>query len=61
MFTYAHVKWFYGQSERAYYLNYFIMIFVNSLTCSNIISVFVVLVFPGLVMELVPSADLVTH
>ena len=22
---YAHVKWFYGQSERAYYLNYFIM------------------------------------
>ena len=24
MFTCAHVKWFYGQSERAYYLNYFI-------------------------------------
>ena len=24
MFTYAHVKCFYGQSERAYYLNYFI-------------------------------------
>ena len=24
MFTYARVKWFYGQSERAYYLNYFI-------------------------------------
>ena len=23
-FTCAHVKWFYGQSERAYYLNYFI-------------------------------------
>ena len=22
---YAHVKWFYGQSERAYYLNYFII------------------------------------
>ena len=22
--TYAHVKWFYGQSERADYLNYFI-------------------------------------
>ena len=21
----AHVKWFYGQSERAYYLNYFII------------------------------------
>ena len=26
MFTYTHVKWFYGQSERAYYLNYFIKI-----------------------------------
>ena len=25
MFTYAYVKWFYGQSERAYYLNYFVM------------------------------------
>ena len=25
LFAYAHVKWFYGQSERAYYLNYFIM------------------------------------
>ena len=24
VFTYAHVKWFYGQLERAYYLNYFI-------------------------------------
>ena len=24
VFTYAHVKWFYGQSERTYYLNYFI-------------------------------------
>ena len=24
VFTYAHVKWFYDQSERAYYLNYFI-------------------------------------
>ena len=24
VFTYAHVKWFHGQSERAYYLNYFI-------------------------------------
>ena len=23
-FTDAYVKWFYGQSERAYYLNYFI-------------------------------------
>ena len=25
VFTYAHVKWFYGQSEHVYYLNYFIM------------------------------------
>ena len=25
VFTYAHVKWFYGQSERTYYLKYFIM------------------------------------
>ena len=25
VFTYAYVKWFYGQSERAYYLNYFII------------------------------------
>ena len=25
VFTYAHVKWFYGQSKRAYYLNYFII------------------------------------
>ena len=24
MFTYSHVKWFYGQSEHVYYLNYFI-------------------------------------
>ena len=24
VFTYAHVKWLYGQSEHAYYLNYFI-------------------------------------
>ena len=27
VFTYAHVKWFYSQSERAYYLNYFIIPF----------------------------------
>ena len=33
----------------------------SSVTRSNTIPVFVVLVFPGLVMELVPSADLVTH
>ena len=29
VFTYAHVKWFYGQSERGYYLNYFIIIIVS--------------------------------
>ena len=29
VFTYAHVKWFYGQSERAHYLNYFINKFVK--------------------------------
>ena len=23
VFTYAHVKWSYGQSEHTYYLNYF--------------------------------------
>ena len=27
VFTYAHVKWFHGQSERAYYLNYFIILY----------------------------------
>ena len=27
VFTYTHVKWFYGQSERAYYLNYFIKLY----------------------------------
>ena len=26
VFTYAHVKWFHGQSEHAYYLNYFIIL-----------------------------------
>ena len=31
VFTYAHVKWFYGQSERAYYLNYFIKYFFKIL------------------------------
>ena len=29
VFTYAHVKWFYGQSECACYLNYFIIDFGN--------------------------------
>ena len=28
MFTYVHVKWFYGQSEPAYYLNYFIIYYL---------------------------------
>ena len=29
VFTYAHVKWFHGQSERMYYLNYFIKCIFN--------------------------------
>ena len=29
VFTYAYVKWFYGQSEHAYYLNYFIYIYIS--------------------------------
>ena len=29
VFTYAHVKCFYGQSEHTYYLNYFIKLFVQ--------------------------------
>ena len=46
VFTYAHAKWFYGQSERVYYLNYFINLFVNMVkkinfqleeTCNSII------------------------
>ena len=39
VFTYAHVKWFYGQSECVYYLNYFINLFPvytpNGQTLSN--------------------------
>ena len=31
VFTYAHVKWFYGQSESAYYLNYFIKGVLNGI------------------------------
>ena len=34
--TYAHVKWFYSQLERAYYLNYFIIPFLLLSLCSNI-------------------------
>ena len=30
VFTYAHVKWFYGQTERAYCLNYFITLDLKS-------------------------------
>ena len=33
--TYAHVKWFYGQAERAYYLNYFINLHSNHYPVSN--------------------------
>ena len=36
MFTYAHVKCFYGQSEHAYYLNYFIICIV----CYNPLGLF---------------------
>ena len=43
MFTYAHVKWFYGQSECAYYLNYFIMLIYKwerNLVNINFVSIF---------------------
>ena len=44
VFTYAHVKWFYGQSERVYYLNYFINHFIYQLVdgypCKNFFSIF---------------------
>ena len=43
MFTYAHVKWFYSQSERAYYLNYFIMLIYKwerNLVNINFVSIF---------------------
>ena len=29
MFTYADAKWFYGQSECVYYLNYFIILVIK--------------------------------
>ena len=29
VFTYTHVKWFYGQSEHVYYLNYFIKYIIH--------------------------------
>ena len=39
VFTYAHVKCFYGQSERAYSLNYFIIVINrNGFFFSSIIS-----------------------
>ena len=38
MFPYAHVKWFYGQSERAYYLNYFIIVCIAHLFRSRNVS-----------------------
>ena len=43
VFTYTHVKWFYGQSERAYYLNYFIMLIYKwerNLVNINFVSIF---------------------
>ena len=36
VFTYAHVKWFYGQSEHAYYLNYYIKLNQKKLNELNI-------------------------
>ena len=38
MFTYAHVKWFYGQSEHAYYLNYFIIQYTTRQVVMKIMS-----------------------
>ena len=29
VFTYTHAKWFYGQSECVYYLNYFIILVIK--------------------------------
>ena len=42
VFTYAHVKWFYGQSERAYYLNYFIQLYLlhSVMTTARLKSIF---------------------
>ena len=40
MFTYAHVKWFYGQSERAFYLNYFIKCYNGVLKARNLFGKF---------------------
>ena len=37
VFTYAHVKWFYGQSEHAHYLNYFITV-TNGIISSSRLS-----------------------
>ena len=34
VFTYALVKWFYGQSERAYYFSYLIKCYVDN--CLNL-------------------------
>ena len=39
VFTYAHVKWFYCQSELAYYLNYFIKWYLASVFKHSIDSI----------------------
>ena len=44
MFTYAHVKWFYGQSERAYYLNYFIIHFIIIVIIVIIVIVIIIII-----------------
>ena len=38
MLIYTRVKWFYGQSERAYYLNYFIKIY-NTIFYATMLSI----------------------
>ena len=41
IFTYTHIKWFYGQSEHAYYLNYFINSLLHSvMTAARLKSIF---------------------
>ena len=37
VFTYTHVKWFYGQLECAYYLNYFVIFFILVTFLSDIV------------------------
>ena len=45
VFTYAHVKWFYGQSECAYYLNYFIMVVSEISQSSSLLQLLYLILF----------------